>query len=255
MDIVKIKDIGSQILMYKGHKHSKVKFKETSKTPERYYWTVNSNLPVGETFSTDKVYVFTGSANTRLGESIFGCPSLPSFTDFRVFWANQDNHFYFDSSSILLNRKDETNTNAHYTGLYTYGVSYNHATVWYNTYYYAITDQWLNEYYFDFSLTGDTHTDQDELSFISISHRESESFNLYEFKVFQKKDTLASWSGNDIERYENFTLVKHYIPMKDGRHFYDVLNKTQVDTGKTFEVHRSDLTQNKLAVDIPGLYY
>ena len=60
MDIVKIKDIGSQILMYKGQKHSKVKFKETSKTPERYYWTVNSNLPVGETFSTDKVYVFTG---------------------------------------------------------------------------------------------------------------------------------------------------------------------------------------------------
>lgn len=253
MDIVKIKDIGSQILMYKGQKHSKVKFKETSKTPERYYWTVNSNLPVGETFSTDKVYVFTGSANTRLGESIFGCPSLSSFTDFRVFWANQDNHFYFDSSSILLNRKDETNTNAHYTGLYTYGVSYDHATVWNNTYYNTIVDIWTHEKYFDFSLTGDTHTDQDELSF--ISQKERESFNLYEFKVFQKKDTLASWTGNDIERYEKFTLVKHYIPMKDGRHFYDVLNKTQVDTGKTFEVHSSDLTQNKLAVDIPGLYY
>ena len=140
MDIVKIKDIGSQILMYKGHKHSKVKFKETSKTPERYYWTVNSNLPVGENFSTDKVYVFTGSANTRVGDSIFGCPSRSDFTDFRVFWATQDNHFYFDSRSIGMNRKDETNTNAHYTGLYTYGVSYDHATVWYNTYYYAITD-------------------------------------------------------------------------------------------------------------------
>ena len=93
MDIVKIKDIGSQILMYKGHKHSKVKFKETSKTPERYYWTVNSNLPVGETFSRDKVYVFTGSANTRIGDSIFGCPSTSDFTDFRVFWATHDNHF------------------------------------------------------------------------------------------------------------------------------------------------------------------
>ena len=50
MDIVKIKDIGSQILMYKGQKHSKVKFKETTKTPERYYWTVNSKLLVCETF-------------------------------------------------------------------------------------------------------------------------------------------------------------------------------------------------------------
>ena len=252
MDIVKIKDIGSQILMYKGHKHSKVKFKETSKTPERYYWTVNSNLPVGETFGTDKVYVFTGSANTRVGNSIFGCPSTSDFTDFRVFWATHDNHFYFDSSSSYLNRKDEINNNAHYTGLYTYGVSYDHATVWYNTYYYAITDQWLNEYYFDFSLTGNTHTEPDELQF--ISHRGRESFNLYEFKVFQK-NTLAIWNGGDIERDKYFTLVKHYIPMKDGRHFYDVLNKTQVDTGKTFEVHRSDLTQNKLAVDIPGLYY
>ena len=253
MDIVKIKDIGSQILMYKGHKHSKVKFKETSKTPERYYWTVNSNLPVGENFSTDKVYVFTGSANTRVGDSIFGCQNMVNRSDFRVFWATQDNHFYFDSSSSGHNRKDETNTNAHYTGLYTYGVSYNHATVWYNTYYYAITDQWLNEYYFNFSLTGNTHTEPDELYF--ISHRGRESFNLYEFKVFQKKYTWASWDGIDIERQENFTLVKHYIPMKDGRHFYDVLNKTQVDTRRTFEVHRSDLTQNKLAVDIPGLYY
>ena len=254
MDIVKIKDIGSQILMYKGHKHSKVKFKEISKTPERYYWTVNSNLPVGETFSRDKVYVFTGSANTRIGYSIFGCPSRSDFTDFRVFWASQDNHFYFDSSSSGLNRKDETNTNANYTGLYTYGVSYDHARVWYDTYYNTNVDMWISLYYFDFSLTGNTHTDQDELSF--ISHRERESFNLYEFKVFQKKyDYLPSWNGLDIERNENFTLVKHYIPMKDGRHFYDVLNKTQVDTGKTFEVHRSDLTQNKLAVDIPGLYY
>lgn len=253
MDIVKIKDIGSQILMYKGHKHSKVKFQETSKTPERYYWTVNSKLPVGENFSTDKVYVFTGSSNTRVGDSIFGCPSTNDFTDFRVFWATNNNHFYFDSSSSGLNRKDETNANAHYTGLYTYGVSYDHAKVWYNTYYNTIVDIWVNEYYFDFSLTGNTHTDKDELSF--ISHRERESFNLYEFKVFQKKYTWASWTGDDIERYENFTLVKHYIPMKDGRHFYDVLNKTQVDTGKTFEVHSSDLTQNKLAVDIPGLYY
>ena len=253
MDIVKIKDIGSQILIYKGQKHSKVKFKETTKAPERYYWTVNSKLLVGETFSTDKVYVFTGSANTRVGDSIFGCPSVLDYDDFRVFWASQDNHFYFDSSSSGLNRKDETNTNANYTGLYTYGVSYDHATVWYNTYYNTNVDIWVKVHYFDFSLTGNTHTEQDELSF--ISHRERESFNLYEFKVFQKKYTWANWVGDDIERYENFTLVKHYIPMKDGRHFYDVLNKTQVDTGKTFEVHRSDLTQNKLAVDIPGLYY
>ena len=253
MDIVKIKDIGSQILIYKGQKHSKVKFKETTKAPERYYWTVNSKLLVGETFSTDKVYVFTGSANTRVGDSIFGCPSVLDYDDFRVFWASQDNHFYFDSSSSGLNRKDETNTNANYTGLYTYGVSYDHATVWYNTYYNTSVDMWLHQYYFDFSLTGNTHTDQDELSF--ISHRERESFNLYEFKVFQKNDNFEIWNGEDIERNENYTLVKHYIPMKDGRHFYDVLNKTQVDTGKTFEVHRSDLTQNKLAVDIPGLYY
>ena len=253
MDIVKIKDIGSQMVIYNGQKHSKVKFKETSKIPERYYWTVNSNLTVGETFSTDKVYVVTGSANTRFGDSIFGCPSRDGFTDFRVFWATHDNHFYFDSSSSGLNRKDETNTNAHYTGLYTYGVSYNHAKVWYNTYYHSITDIWAHQYYFDFSLTGDTHTDQDELSFISFGERES--FNLYEFKVFQKKHTYASWDGYDIERDEHFTLVKHYIPMKDGRHFYDVLNKTQVDTRRFFTVHRSDLTQNKLAVDIPGLYY
>ena len=254
MDIVKIKDIGSQILIYKGQKHSKVKFKETTKAPERYYWTVNSKLLVGETFSTDKVYVFTGSANTRVGDSIFGCPSVLDYDDFRVFWASRDNHFYFDSSSSGLNRKDETNTNANYTGLYTYGVSYDHARVWYDTYYNTNVDMWISLYYFDFSLTGNTHTDQDELSF--ISHRERESFNLYEFKVFQKKyDYLPSWNGLDIERNESFTLVKHYIPMKDGRHFYDVLNKTQVDTGKTFEVHSSDLTQNKLAIDIPGLYY
>ena len=253
MDIVKIKDIGSQILMYKGHKHSKVKFKETSKTPERYYWTVNSKLLVGETFSTDKVYVFTGSANTRFGDSIFGCPSVSEYDDFRVFWASQDDHFYFDSASSGLNRKDERNKNANYTGLYTYGVSYDHARVWYNTYYNTIANMWFDLYYFDFSLTGNTHTDQDELSF--ISHRERESFNLYEFKVFQAINPYLSWNGYNIERNEGFTLVKHYIPMKDGRHFYDVLNKTQVDTGKTFEVHSSDLTQNKLAVDIPGLYY
>lgn len=184
MDIVKIKDIGSQILIYKGQKHSKVKFQETSKTPERYYWTVNSNLLVGEIFSTDKVYVFTGSANTRVGDSIFGCPSTSDSKDFRVFWASQDNHFYFDSSSSGLNRKDETNTNANYTGLYTYGVSYNRARVWYDTYYNTNVDMWINQYYFDFSLTGNTHTDQDELSF--ISHRERESFNLYEFKVSKK---------------------------------------------------------------------
>ena len=253
MDIVKIKDIGSQILIYKGQKHSKVKFQETSKTPERYYWTVNSKLLVGETFSTDKVYVFTGSANTRVGDSIFGCPSVSEYDDFRVFWASQDNHFYFDSSSSGLNRKDETNTNANYTGLYTYGVSCDHARVWYNTYYNTIANMWFDLYYFDFSLTGNTHTDQDELSF--ISHRERESFNLYEFKVFQAINPYLRWNGYNIERNENFTLVKHYIPMKDGRHFYDVLNKTQVDTGKTFEVHSSDLTQNKLAIDIPGLYY
>ena len=225
MDIVKIKDIGSQILIYKGQKHSRVKFKETSKTPERYYWTVNSKLLVGETFSTDKVYVFTGSANTRVGDSIFGCPSVSDYDDFRVFWASQDNHFYFDSSSSGLNRKDETNNNANYTGLYTYGVSYDHAKVWYDTYYNTNVDMWIDQYYFDFSLTGNTHTDQDELSF--ISQRERESFNLYEFKVFQKKYTyFPSWDGIDIERAETFTLVKHYIPMKDGRHFYDVLNKT-----------------------------
>lgn len=253
MDIVKIKDIGSQILIYKGQKHSRVKFQETPKIPERYYWTVNSNLLVGETFSTDKVYVFTGSANTRVGDSIFGCPSTSDYTDFRVFWASQDNHFYFDSSSSGNNRKDGTNAKANYTGLYTYGVSYNHTRVWYDTYYNASVDMWINQYYFDFSLTGNTHTDQDELSF--ISHQGRESFNLYEFKVFQKINPYSNWNGLDIERNENFTLVKHYIPMKDGRHFYDVLNKTQVDTGKTFEVHSSDLTQNKLAIDIPGLYY
>ena len=163
MDITKFKGVGSQLVMYKGHKHSKVKFKETSKTPERYYWTVNSNLPVGENFSTDKVYVFTGSANTRFGDSIFGCQNMVDLSDFRVFWATQDNHFYFDSRSIGMNRKDEININAHYTGLYTYGVSYDHATVWYNTYYNTILDMWVNAYYFDFSLTGNTHTEPDEL--------------------------------------------------------------------------------------------
>ena len=50
-------------------------------------------------------------------------------------------------------------------------------------------------------------------------------------------------------------LLKHYIPLSDGRTLYDVVSGTTLDTGKTFEVHRSDLTQNKLAVDIPGLYY
>ena len=60
--------------------------------------------------------------------------------------------------------------------------------------------------HFYWTVSGTLKTSGD-LAFVSLGN---ESLNLYEFKVYDTSNNL----------------LKHYIPMKDGRHFYDVLNKT-----------------------------
>ena len=86
-----------------------------------------------------------------------------------------------------------------------------------------------------YSLSGNVKTSGD-LYFVSIN---TESLNLYEFKVY---DT-------------NNNLLKHYIPLEDGKTLYDIVSKTTFDVGKTFTATETDVTVNEKGEEIPGYEY
>ena len=75
---------------------------------------------------------------------------------------------------------------------------------------------------------------------VGFSFNGIESCYLYEFK-------LIKTNTNEV--------LKHYIPLKDGHTFYDVISGQLVDTGKTFQVFESDKIVNNLGEDIPGYRY
>lgn len=64
----------------------------------------------------------------------------------------------------------------------------------------------------------------------------SETLYFYEFKMYNKL-------GGE--------LLKHYIPLSDGRTLYDVVSGTTLDTGKTFQVFKSYVEKNQKGEMIP----
>lgn len=230
MDITKFKGVGSQMVMYKELRSSKIRYKYTEPEPptpgvvKHFYWTVDSIMPVNENLSTDRIYSFTLSANTKKGSSLFGTADKNDSNDFRIFWYELDHWLFFDSGS---ERLYYNNFGCLYTDILTYDLTYNSLKVFKN-----------NEQKKYYSLSGNVKTSGD-LYFVSINGTNKESLNLYEFKVY---DT-------------NNNLLKHYIPLEDGRTLYDIVSKTTFDVGKTFTATETDVTVNEKGEEIPGYEY
>ena len=53
----------------------------------------------------------------------------------------------------------------------------------------------------------------------------------------------------------NNNLLKHYIPLEDGKTLYDIVSKTTFDVGKTFTATETDVTVNEKGEEIPGYEY
>lgn len=230
MDITKFKGVGSQMVIYKELRSSKIRYKYTEPEPptpdvvKHFYWTVDSIMPVNENLSTDRIYSFTLSANTKKGSSLFGTADKNDSNDFRIFWYDLDHWLFFDSGS---ERLWYNNFGCLYTDILTYDLTYNSLKVFKN-----------NEQKKYYSLSGNVKTSGD-LYFVSINGTNKESLNLYEFKVY---DT-------------NNNLLKHYIPLEDGRTLYDIVSKTTFDVGKTFTATETDVTVNEKGEEIPGYEY
>lgn len=221
MDIVKIKDIGSQILIYKGHKHSKVKVKETQKTSERYYWEINKEMPFNDISLTNYyTYQFTISNASANGASLFGEFFEEDYNDYRIFYAGSILYFDsgFDRQSVFSVQCNE---------FFTYSMTFNNAKIYKNS---AIIAD----------LTIPQANAKSRGIKVGFSFNGRESCYLYEFKLIQT-------NTNEV--------LKHYIPLKDGHTFYDVISGQLVDTGKTFQVFESDKIVNNLREDIPGYRY
>lgn len=225
-DIIKKQKNGYKLVMYKKKWSNQIKYKQlpTPGVVKHFYWTVNSYMPVNENLSTDRIYSFTFSANTRNGNSHFGTADTTDSNDFRLFWQGTDTQLFLDSGSA---RVWYNNFGCLYTDILTYDLTYNSLKVFKN-----------NEQKKYYSLSGNVKTSGD-LYFVSKKGTNTESLNLYEFKVY---DT-------------NNNLLKHYIPLEDGKTLYDVVSKTTFDVGKTFTATETDVTVNEKGEEIPGYEY
>lgn len=221
MDITKFKGIGSQLVMYKGIKSPAIKYKVDERPYERYYWRVDKFLPINEDLNPRYTYIFTGYAGTYNGNSIFGLPDRTDSNDFRIFWQGLPKQFFFDSGSGRIQRNDF----ATYSDFLTYVLRFQSLDI--NKNQQRVYRETISPY----RSTGSN------LGFCSWGN---EVFNVYEFKV-------QDFFTNEI--------IKHYIPLKDGHTFYDVISGQLVDTGQTFQVFDSDKIVNNLGEDIPGYRY
>lgn len=186
---------------------------------KRYYWYVDSALFVNENLQDSRTYSFTISNATQYGHVLFGDSTNVDSNDYRVFWYN--NHLYFDSGSGRTS-VSKSSIGGEPKDLLTYEVGNNDLSVYKDSSRKATI-------YIDsgYKLTGTS------LGFVTFG---SETLYFYEFKMYNKH------SGE---------LLKHYIPLSDGRTLYDVVSGTTLDTGKTFQVFKSYVETNQKGELIP----
>lgn len=186
---------------------------------KRYYWYIDSALFVNENLQDLKIYSFTISNATHYGQVLFGDSTNVDSNDFRVFW--YDNYLYFDSGSGRAN-VPKSSIGCEPTDLLTYETTNTELSVY--------KDLSKKAYIYVNSGWKKTGT---SLGFATYG---SETLYFYEFKMYNKL------SGE---------LLKHYIPLSDGRTLYDVVSGTTLDTGKTFQVFKSYAETNQKGELIP----
>lgn len=227
MDIIKYKNFGSQMVIYKELRSSKIRYNYTEPEPptpgvvKHFYWTVDSYMSVDENLRTDRIYSFTFSANTRNGHSHFGTADTTDYNDFRLFWQGRDDQLFLDSGSA---RQYKNNFGCRYTDLLTYDLTNRSIRIYKEN---------VQKNYWTVSGTLKTSGD---LAFVSLGN---EQLNFYEFKVYDTSNNL----------------LKHYIPLEDGKTLYDIVSKTTFDVGKTFTATETDVTVNEKGEGIQGYEY
>ena len=223
MDITKFKGVGSQMVIYKELRSSKIRYNYTEPEPptpgvvKHFYWTVDSYMSVDENLRTDRIYSFTFSANTRNGYSHFGTADTTDSNDFRLFWQGRDDQLFLDSGYERVYKRV---WGCRYTDLLTYDLTNSSIRIYKEN---------VQKNYFTVSGTLKT---SGALAFVSLGN---EQLNFYEFKVYDTSNNL----------------LKHYIPLSDGRTLYDVVSGTTLDTGKTFQVFKSYVETNQKGELIP----
>ena len=227
MDITKFKGVGSQMVIYKELRSSKIRYNYTEPEPptpgvvKHFYWTVDSYMSVDENLRTDRIYSFTFSANTRKGYSHFGTADTTDYNDFRLFWQGRDDQLFLDSGSERVYKRV---WGCRYTDLLTYDLTNSSIRIYKEN----VQKNYL-------TVSGTLKTSGD-LAFVSLGN---EQLNFYEFKVYDTSNNL----------------LKHYIPLEDGRTLYDIVSKTTFDVGKTFTATETDVTVNEKGEEIPGYEY
>lgn len=186
---------------------------------KRYYWYVDSALFVNENLQDLKIYSFTISNATQYGNVLFGDSTNVESNDYRVFWYN--NYLYFDSGSGRTN-VSKSSIGCEPTDLLTYETTNTELSVYKD----------LSKKAYIYVNSGWKRTGT-SLGFATYG---SETLYFYEFKMYNKL-------GGE--------LLKHYIPLSDGRTLYDVVSGTTLDTGKTFQVFKSYVETNQKGELIP----
>ena len=208
--------------MYKGIKSPAIKYKVDTRGPEeRYYWEINKEMPFNDISLTNYyTYQFTISNASANGSSLFGEFLEDDNNDYRIFYVGSI--LYFDSGSGR-----QFGFSVQRNEFFTYSMTFNNAKIYKNSA--IITD-----------LTIPQANAKRGGRKVGFSFNGRESCYLYEFKLIQT-------NTNEV--------LKHYIPLKDGHKFYDVISGQLVDTGRTFQVFESDKIVNNLGEDIPGYRY